>query len=346
MTQAGSKSSTGRFFEDFRLDETIEHASPRTITEGDVALYHALTGNRFTMQTSNQFARDVGYHAAPVDDLFVFNAVFGLSVSDISRNARANLGYAGCDFLAQLYVGETVSARSRVIGLRETSGGETGIVYTETEGLDHRGVPILRFTRWVMVPKRDSGSRLVETRVPELPDAVRPITIPRHRLNRNWNDLRTGSPHRWEDYAPGEKIDHIDGTTVEDAEHMTATRLYRNAARVHFDGHRMRDTPDGRRLVYGGHVISLTRALSYNGLQNACIVAAINGGRHVAPVHGGDTLYAWTEVVERMELAKRDDIGALRLRMQATKITPCAEFPTDGPDLVLDLDYTVILPRH
>jgi len=217
MTQAGSKSSTGRFFEDFRLDETIEHASPRTITEGDVALYHALTGNRFTMQTSNQFARDVGYHAAPVDDLFVFNAVFGLSVSDISRNARANLGYAGCDFLAQLYVGETVSARSRVIGLRETSGGETGIVYTETEGLDHRGVPILRFTRWVMVPKRDSGSRLVETRVPELPDAVRPITIPRHRLNRNWNDLRTGSPHRWEDYAPGEKIDHIDGTTVEDA---------------------------------------------------------------------------------------------------------------------------------
>lgn len=343
---SAQKSSIGRFFEDFQLDETIVHASPRTITEGDVALYHALTGNRFTLQTSNQFARRVGYHAAPVDDLFVFNAVFGLSVPDISRNAVANLGYAGCDFLAQLYVGETIGARSKVIGLRQTSDGENGIVYVQTEGLDHRGVPVLRFVRWVMIPKRDPKSKAPTPRVPELPEAVRPITVPRHKLNRDWDDVRAGSPYRWEDYSVGEKIDHIDGVTVEEAEHMAATRLYRNSARVHFDGHAAKQTPFGRRLVYGGHVITLARALSFNGLANACIVAAINGARHSAPIFGGDTIYAWTEVLERIELERRSDIGGLRLRTRGVKNRPCNQFPETGDDVVLDLDYTVILPRR
>lgn len=341
------KSTTGRFFEDFELEQRINHASPRTITEGDVALYHALTGNRFTLQTSNQFARHVGYHAAPVDDLFVFNAVFGLSVADVSINAVANLGYAGCDFLAQLYVGETIRARSTVIGLRETSDGENGIVYVRTEGLDHRDVPVLRFVRWVLVPKRDpkSGKSKPAT-VPELPDAVRPITVPRHRLNRDWDDASAGSPYRWDDYALGEKIDHIDGVTIEEADHMTATRLFRNAARVHFDAHAMKKTPFGRRLVYGGHVIATARALSFNGLANACIVSAINGGRHTAPVFGGDTIFAWSEVIEKIALEKRDDIGALRLRTRATKNHPCHDHPAEGPEVVLDLDYTVILPRR
>lgn len=340
-----SKSGRGRYFEDFTLGQTMTHASAQTITEGDLALYHALTGNRFTLQTSNQFARHVGYHAAPVDDLFVFNAVFGLSVADISRNATANLGYAACDFLAQLYVGETIGARSTVTGLRETSDGRSGIVYVETEGVDHRGVPVLRFTRWVLIPKRDPKSETPPTVVPDLPDVVRPITVPRHKLNRDWDDVLAGSPYRWEDYAIGEKIDHIDGVTVEEAEHMAATRMYRNSARVHFDAVAAAATPHGRRIVYGGHVITLARALSFNGLANACIVAAINGGRHTAPTFAGDTIYAWSEVIEKIELDRRTDIGGLRLRTRAAKNKDCADFPTEGAHLVLDLDYTVIVPR-
>ena len=342
----GSKSSDGRYFEDFTLDEVIVHAAPRTISDGDIAMYHALTGNRFTLQTSNQFARDVGYSTAPIDDVFLFNAVFGLSVTDISRNARANLGYAGCDFLAQVFTGETLSARSTVIGLRETSSGDSGIVYVMTEGLDHRDVPILRFIRWVLIPKRNPNTHTQISHVPDLPDHVYPITVPPHRLNRNWNDLRTGSPYRWEDYQAGEKIDHIDGVTVESTEHMTATRLYRNAARVHFDGLKMKHSAGGQRLVYGGHVIALARALSYNGLANACIVSAINAGRHSAPVHAGDTLYAWTEVKECIALQNRSDIGALRVVTRAIKNEPCGEFQESGDNLALTLDYTVILPRR
>jgi 2-methylfumaryl-CoA hydratase len=103
-------------------------------------------------------------------------------------------------------------------------------------------------------------------------------------------------------------------------------------------------------LVYGGHVISLARSLSFNGLCNAFHVAAINGGRHVAPLFAGDTVYAWSEVLDRAEVPGRADVGALRLRLVATKNQTAAAFPdktaagTD-PAVVLDLDYWALLPR-
>lgn len=362
-TQLSPKSSHGRVFEDFRLGEVIEHANPRTIGEGDVSLYHALTGNRFTLQVSDPFARDVGYHSAPIDDLLVFNIVFGQSVPEISHNAIANLGYAEVDFLTQLYVGETIRARSQVIGLKENSSGESGVVYVRTEGLDNRGVPILRFVRWVMVPTRAGAgasgkSGAGEDRVPDLAAKVEPLTIPRHRLNKFWTDRDTGSPHRWDEYHQGETIDHIDGVTIEEAEHMMASRLYQNDSRTHFDGHAMKSTPFGRRIVQGGHVISIARSLTHNGLANACIVSAIHGARHANPTFAGDTLYAWTEVLEKQELDRRTDIGALRLRTTATKNMACARFPRlpaekgagqpggEAENIVLELDYTVILPRR
>jgi 2-methylfumaryl-CoA hydratase len=341
-----SKSSKGRFFEDFKLNEVIVHASPWTITQGDIALYHALTGNRFTLQTSQPFAQKAGFSAAPIDDIFLFNAIFGLSVSDISRNAKANLGYAGCEFRAQIFVGDTVSAQSTVIGLRETSAGDSGIVYVLTEGLDQRGTQILRFIRWVLIPKRDKDSPAQQTHLPDLPETVQPVSVPHHLLKGDWDDLSAGSPHRWEDYQVGEKIDHIDGVTVENTEHMTATRLYRNTAQVHFDGLKMRDSANGQRLVYGGHVIALTRALSYNGLANACILFGINAGQHSAPVFAGDTLYAWTEIRECITIRDRPDIGALRIVTRTIKNRPCSDFPDSGKNLVLSLDSTVILPRR
>ena len=87
---------------------------------------------------------------------------------------------------------------------------------------------------------------------------------------------------------------------------MTATRLYQNTARIHFDLFAAKQGRFGRRLIYGGHVISLARALSFNGLANAFHVAAINGGRHVAPLFAGGTVYAWSEVLAKAELPGRD----------------------------------------
>jgi 2-methylfumaryl-CoA hydratase len=120
---------------------------------------------------------------------------------------------------------------------------------------------------------------------------------------------------------------------------------------VHFNLHEQAQGRFGARLVYGGVVISLARALSFNGLGNCFHIAAINGGQHVAPTFAGDTIYAWSEVLERAEIAGRADIGALRLRTIATKNQPCAAFPgkvdarSYEASVVLDLDYWVVLPR-
>ena len=134
-------------------------------------------------------------------------------------------------------------------------------------------------------------------------------------------------PYRWGDYSKGERIDHVDGVTVEEAEHQIATRLYQNTAKVHFNQFSEGQGRFGRRLIYGGHVISLARALSFNGLANAFHIAAINGGRHVAPLFAGDTVFAWSEILDVAALPGRADVGALRMRTIATKNRPCADFP-------------------
>ena len=94
---------------------------------------------------------------------------------------------------------------------------------------------------------------------------------------------------------------------------MLATRLWQNTAKVHFDA---TNRDDGRRLIYGGHVISLARALSFNGLANAQVVAAINAGTHANPCFAGDTVGAWSEVLDKAETLA-PGVGALRLRTVA-----------------------------
>ncbi len=349
-----TKTNAGRFFEDFSLGETLVHATPRTATAGDRALYLALTGSRFALASSDPFAASLGYARAPLDDLLAFHLVFGRTVPDVSLNAIANLGYAKCIFRAPLFDGDTVTAESRVIGLKENSNRKTGVVYVHSLGRNQRDETVLEFVRWVMVRKRDPASPAPDPVVPELPDAVASgdLVVPPGLDLAPYDPALAGSADLWGDYRVGERIDHVDGMTIEDAEHQMATRLYQNTARVHFNLHAEKDGRFGRRIVYGGHVISLARALSFNGLANAFALAAINAGTHTAPAFAGDTIYAWSEVIERYELAGRRDVGALRLRTVAAKDRPCADFPyrdADGnydPAVVLDLDYTVFMPRR
>src|SRR6202045_2301501 len=150
-----TKTSTGNFFEDFRIGQFINHATPRTVTAGDVALYNGLFGPRFAVQSPDAFAQKIGSPPPPVDDLLVFHIVFGKTVPDVSLNAVANLGYAGCRFLKPVYPGDTLTASSEVIGLKENSNRKTGIVYVRSRGRNQHRQDVLEYVRWVMVRKRD-----------------------------------------------------------------------------------------------------------------------------------------------------------------------------------------------
>ncbi|HEY1361410.1 MAG TPA: MaoC family dehydratase [Xanthobacteraceae bacterium] len=348
-----SKAITGNFFEDFRVGQIIRHATPRTITVGDVALYNGLFGPRFAVQSSDAFARAIGYPRSPVDDLLVFHVVFGKTVPDISLNAIANLGYAACRFLAPVYPGDTLFAESEVIGMKENSSRKSGIVFVRSSGLRADGSTVVEYVRWVMVRKRAESAAPPADHLPPLSEAVLPDLLGDAcpRIHPAAYDLAlAGSRDRFGDYKVGEKIDHVDGVTVEEAEHQIATRIYQNTARVHFNQLAESKGRFGRRLIYGGHVISLARALSFNGLANAFHIAAINGGRHVAPLFAGATVFAWSEILAKADLPGRDDVGALRLRTVAAKDHPCADFPlregeADHPAVVLDLDYWVLMPK-
>jgi 2-methylfumaryl-CoA hydratase len=355
MTGAlAAKTARGRFFEDFRLSETIRHATPRTLSDGDASLYSALYGTRFALQSAETFARAIGYPASPIDDLLAFHVVFGKTTPDVSLNAVANLGYADCRFLKPVFRGDTLWAVSQVIGLKENSDKQSGVVHVRSRGFNQRRETVIEYVRWAMVRKRDFGAEALPAQVPKLPEtvAVADLGSACPRIDRAaFDEALSGSRYRFEDYAPGERIDHVDGFTVEEAEHQMATRLYQNTAKVHFNQFSEGQGRFGRRLIYGGHVISLARALSFNGLANAFHIAAINGGRHVAPLFAGDTVFAWSEVVETAALPGRDDVGALRLRTVATKNHPCSDFPLrEGqgyePHVVLELDYWALAPRR
>ncbi len=349
----GAKTGSGNFFEDFTIGQQLRHATPRTATAGDIGLYQALYGSRFALQSADSFAQSLGFPASPLDDFLVFHLVFGKTVTDISLNAIANLGYAEGIFGVPVYPGDSLSSESEVIGLKQTSAGDAGIVYVRTRGMNQRGEEVLSYVRWVLVRKRDPESPAPETLVPDLAAAV-PVERYQLPLGVNLTDFDcglAGSPHRFDSYAEGERIDHIDGMTIEEAEHQLATRLYQNTARVHFNQHVEGQGRFGRRLIYGGHIISLARALSFNGLSNAVKVLALNGGSHTAPCFAGNTLYAWSEVLEAQALPGRYDAGVLRLRTVATKDKACTGFPDRGADgkrdpaVVLDLDYSVLMPR-
>ncbi|WP_245813285.1 MaoC family dehydratase [Kiloniella majae] len=347
-----NKTRKGNFFEDFYPGMVITHATPRTITSGDQALYTALYGSRFAFSSSDEFARSLGFDCAPVDDFLAFHIVFGKTVADISLNAVANLGYAEGVFGVPLYPGDTVSTVSEVIGVKENSNGKTGVVYVRSTGRNQHGEMVLQYARWVMVRKREVDAPAPEVIVPDLSlDAAADSLSVTGGLNLAGYDYAlSGSAYRWGDYSIGERIAHIDGMTIEEAEHQMATRLYQNTAKVHFNQHTESQGRFGRRLIYGGHIISIARALSFNGMENAFKVVAINGGTHVAPMFAGDTVYAWSEVLEKIMLPERDDVGALRVRLIAAKNNNCEDFPLKNSegryqeDIVLDFDYTVLMP--
>ncbi len=342
------KNFKSRYFEDYKLHEEINHSVPRTITDGDVSFYLASTGSRFPLNYSAEFSKQLGFQSIPVDDILLFHLVFGRTVPDLSLNAVANLGYAGVVFHKSAYVGDTVTASSKIIGLKQNSNGKTGTVYVKSIGKNQNGEIILSYYRWLMMRKRKEGMvESFEDTVPKLPERVltSDFSIPSNLNLKKWDSKVSGSPHFFNDYELNEEIHHLDGQTIEEAEHQMTTRLYQNNARVHFNQHIEKDERFGKRIIYGGYIISLARAISCNGLANTFKVAAVHSGKHSAPSFSGDTIYAWSKIIDKEKI--NNDIGSLMIRTIASKNNSDMDFPENdnlSENIVLDLVYSVLIP--
>ena len=352
--KSGSKYKIGNFFEDFSMGQKISHATPRTITLGDCSLYTALYGSRYALHSSNEFAKQLSLEESPVDDFLLFNIAFGKTVPDISLNAIANLGYAECKFLKPAYPGDTITSHSEVIGLKENSNGDNGVVYVHSTGLNQKNEAVIDYKRWVMVRKKNKSLPKIETVIPKLnsevtKEEVIAISKDYQFEMKNYDFTAAGSDLVFEDYKIDEKINHIDGITVEEAEHMMATKLYQNNAKVHFNHFVEKGGRFGKRIVYGGHVISLTRSISFNGLSNAFKIIAINGGTHASPCFAGKTVFAWSKIIEKVDVS--DTLGALRIRTNGLGDAQPYQFQHQdqngkfNSDVLLSLDYWALVPK-
>ena len=197
-----TKSNPGHYFEDFKPGMELVHATPLTLTAGDISIYRALTGSRHALYSAETFATANGFDALPIDPLLAFHAVFGKTVPDISLNAVANLGYADGKFLQTVYPGDTLTAISEVIGVKENSNGKTGVVWVRTRGENQRGETVLSYVRWVMVHKKDAANPAPSVKAPDLPEAVAPsdLVVPAYG---DWNSALAGSKWRYGDYEIG-----------------------------------------------------------------------------------------------------------------------------------------------
>ena len=340
-----TKHTLGNFLENFSIGQKIFHPTPRTLTSGDRSLYTSLYPSRHSLFSSDEFAINCGLRESPIHDLMVFHVVFGKTVPEISLNAVANLGYSQGRFHRPVYCGDTLHAVSEVIGIKENSNRKAGIVWVKTEGFNQNQELVLDYYRWVMVRKGDGNATIGKTVIPKLDSEISPelLVLPSSLDFSNYNFTLSGERHTLKDYQPDEVIHHIDGVTIDEAEHILATRLWQNTSKVHFDA---TIRPDGRRLIYGGHIISMARALSFNGLANAQCLLGINGGSHVNPCFSGDTIHAWS-IVEKVHDFNKNGLGAIRLRTFVTKGDIGQIYDKDGKysnDLLLDFDYWALIP--
>ena len=191
------KNFKSRYFEDYKIDEEINHSVPRTITNGDVSIYLSTTGSRFPLNYSIEFSKKLGFKKTPIDDVLLFHLVFGRTVPDLSLNAIANLGYAGVNFHKPAFVGDTVSASSKIIGLKENSNEKTGTVYVKSIGKNQNNEVILTYYRWLMMRKKKKGMiSSFNNIVPKLPEKVetKEFTLLPNFNVKNWSTSISGSP--------------------------------------------------------------------------------------------------------------------------------------------------------
>ena len=156
MTAAAPRRRTkGHKFEDFTLGHVFQHHWGRTINEGDNSLFSTLTLSYNPLYFNAEFAKAHDHPGVVVNPLLVFLTVFGLSVEDLSEGGGLFLGVDALTFCQPVYPGETLTARSTVVDIRESeSRPDHGIVTWHTEGFNERGERVIDFRRTNLIIKR------------------------------------------------------------------------------------------------------------------------------------------------------------------------------------------------
>ena len=145
----------GRYLEDFKIGDVYEHFPNKTITESDNNLFSLLTMNHHPVHIDVEYAKNGQHGGVLVVGTYVFSLDVGLSVSDVSGRAIANLGYENIEHIAPSFIGDTLSAVTEVLDVRVSkTKSDRGVVYVETKAFNQKNEMVLRFRRNVLIPKK------------------------------------------------------------------------------------------------------------------------------------------------------------------------------------------------
>jgi itaconyl-CoA hydratase len=145
----------GRYFEDFQAGDIYEHRPGRTITETDNTWFTLLTMNTHPMHFDKEYAKHSEFGRCIVCSPFTVALMVGMSVTDVSQKAIANLGWSEIKLTAPLFVGDTLYAESEVLDKRESrSRANAGIVTVKTIGKKADGTIVCVFNRTMLIAKR------------------------------------------------------------------------------------------------------------------------------------------------------------------------------------------------
>ena len=322
------KKKQGNFLEDFRVGQVFRHKVGKTITEG---LFNAFTEYDMTtnpLSKNRRYAERYGFRGLVVPPGLVMNVVFSQSVEDISENARANLEYVNMRFGPPVYIGDTIEVSSTVLGIKPSSREpDRGVVHVQTTGRNQDGAVVLTYERKVQVWQGDLNARVAEASLPVAPEVPCELQLPVYDSQREYQALAylTNSDTYFEDFTPGDIIEHSRGRVIT-PEHIALTATLDNTSQVHCNQFMIDEHPEkyvgGQLIVYGGIPFNLCLGLSCPDVaDNAMADIRYSTGRHTAPLFGGDTVFASTEIRAQRDLPGRPDLGALATILRGHKFT-------------------------
>jgi acyl dehydratase len=278
----------GPYFEDFEVGQVFADAPGLTLTEGHAALHQAIAGDRLRLALDRPLCEAVtGERRMLAHPNLVCDVAIGQSTGPTQR-VRGNLFYRGLVLLAPVFIGDTLSTRTEVTGLKENRNG-TGLVALRVTTENQRSEPVLDFWRCPMIPLRDTdGGTGHADRFDDIPEEL-DLERVRGAVPAGWHldalALRTGGAERFAALVPG-TVYAIEGRDTVTAAPELA-RLTLNLARAHTDA---RGSIHGRRLVYGGHTISIAAAHATRALPGLATFLAWRRCDHMGPVFEGDVL--------------------------------------------------------
>lgn len=148
----------GRFFEDFTVGDVYQHPLGRTVSQTDNAWFTLLTQNTAPLHFDSHYAAQTEFGRPLVNSAFTIALVTGQSVTDVSQNVMANLGWDDVRLPNPLFEGDTVYSASEVVAVRTSrSRDNVGIVTVHTTGYKQDGTPVITFRRTIMVYRRGHG---------------------------------------------------------------------------------------------------------------------------------------------------------------------------------------------